>query len=305
MNVDTSKGIRHVKPKIDLEERLPLDIWNILMRFSDVSLLGVYTLLSTRYKKCVYSLPHALLRTWVDTIMMRKSARYHIDDHIAPEKLRYSTSGRTERLNILGSDSNNERYYKIFRVLNTDKHNEQLDSFILLKDKALMTKYMVYQVLLVFLHNTDTNIALRSAMVDSIVIHQPRLLRSASEELESIAVSLYTKDEILLSVYSERILAQGCTLLFTNSWQSRSYFYEYNLETKTSIPNKLTFQGRIFVHQYIASTDRYVWCESTQLANLLSKDVEQLLPDSVQTLRTMIQLSRLKPYAYGRLLPEF
>src|ERR1019366_2277430 len=141
---------RNIKPKIEQEELLPFDVWSIIMRFSDVRLLRIYTLLSKRYKKCVYSLSMDVLEAWVTKMMDRKGVDYRFTEHLGPEQLfsNIRVANHTV-MNIRGCQSVVQLVYKN-RVVVADASlmKKDVDSMVHPEMAAAVPTYIAYHELL-------------------------------------------------------------------------------------------------------------------------------------------------------------
>ena len=243
ISLDNSRGIRNVRSRIakmpqkESETILPLDIWRIIIRFSDCNMLSSYILLSKRYKECIYSLPLEVLRDWIETTIGRKSDGYHFRE-LGPE-------GRIQLM-----------YNNRIVMPGAGPLKKKLEALPLLA--AVVSKYLAYYDIIRY--NQNKNKRLLAIIADSIITHYPYLFRSFSE-LEKLAISLYTKDEVLLSVYGE--LFDDYTLVFEGKWYLRDYFWEYS--NVRGCPDILTFQNRSFIRLCMDDGYNYIWCESTQI----------------------------------------
>jgi hypothetical protein len=137
-------------------------------------------------------------------------------------------------------------------------------------------------------NNTITDKNLLSAIAHNIIIRYPCLIR-LSATLEEAAISVYTKDEVLLSVYGEVF---GDNLSFQQRRRRKTCGTAADSKT-------LTFQGRTFVHSSVHKKVGYIWYETTrnrvQIDNMPLYEAQKLEKTAKGTVATMLSLSRLQP----------
>ena len=288
---------KSVKPRMEPADLLPLDVWSIIMRFSEVSLLCVYTLLSKRYKECVYSLSMEVLCNWIAKSMEKKSTGYRFVEKLGPEQLFYNVKTPNENKIVVRGFRCTMQLVDKNRVLDIPiaifrEELERAQS----EDRSLLLQFVAYRELL---RNTNKNSRLSSVVANSVAIHCPYLL-CLYPEVETLALSLYTKDEILLGVYGVIVNSR---LTFLHACRDRKLFrdiyYKDDDRKWCGSPTKFTFQDRTCVRVCVfrkRGCSCYLWCESTYIESLsMGEPTAKVKSDSWETVCTMISLSRLKP----------
>jgi hypothetical protein len=318
--IRSSKRIRAKKEPL-AEEFIPLDIWGLIMQMSSYELLSTYTLLGSRYKKCVYALPMPVLQRWVHSTVVEKSSRYRIRDTLTGEQYFYNVlrncmvirdsipTGDNEPIHIFGSVCvldlvYNQRIvvknaYKIRQNLEEAKEDSK-PSYGMSTARSPRKRTETYEEKLLAIAYFDLahrgkaskDRRLLEAIVRAIAENYPAYL-ILFKALRDIASKIYSKDELLIGFYGIKLADM---LLFDRSWYEDAYFSEFH--NGTYAPGKFTLQNRTFVRVPLYKNVGYVWQETTHSSSIPPFPLDEALQineKSRYTIPAILALSRLKP----------
>jgi hypothetical protein len=139
--------------------------------------------------------------------------------------------------------------------------------------------------------NSGIDQRLFAAIVQSIVTHYPWFI-ALSQLLEDCAISLYSKDEVLIAVYGRVGLREGLKILsFEGNWHKKAYFREDGLDYCNVYLNKFTLQNRTFIRLTPSGF------HEANYTGMIPEGFFETNPEVAAT--TILALSRIKPCTFS------